>query len=401
MPDYDAFLLLSFGGPEGPADVLPFLENVTRGRGVPRQRLEQVAEHYYAAGGVSPISAQCRELLAALAPVLRAGLPGLRLYWGNRNWHPFVADTVRQMKADGVGRAVAFVTSAYSSYSACRQYLDDIDRAVAAAGPGAPQVDKIRPYFNHPGFIEPFAASTELALASLPAAVQDGARLVFTAHSIPAGMAATSGSALQGTAAPGAAGGRYQAELRDAARLVTERVRGGSLGHDLVFQSRSGPPGVPWLEPDINDHLRSLAQGTGPDGVPLPGGPPAAVIVVPVGFVSDHMEVVHDLDVTAAATAAAVGLPFARAAAPSATRRFAGMVAELVAELTSGAPALSLGPLGPRHYAAGAFGPGGQACPSDCCQYAPARPAAAQPAQSAQSALAQPAPAQPAPRTQA
>ena len=395
MPDYDAFLLLSFGGPEGPGDVMPFLENVTRGRGVPRQRLEQVAGHYYAVGGVSPISGQCRELLAALTPVLRAELPDLRLYWGNRNWRPFLADTVRQMKADGVRRAVAFATSAYSSYSACRQYLDDIDHAVAAAGPGAPRIDKIRPYFNHPGFIEPFAASTERALASLPAAAQGGARLVFTAHSIPARMAVTSGSAAQGTAAPDAAGGRYQAELREAARLVTERVRGGSLGHDLVFQSRSGPPGVPWLEPDINDHLKGLAQGTGADGAPLPGGPPAAVVVVPVGFVSDHMEVVHDLDVGAAATAAVLGLPFARAAAPGATTRFAAMVAELVAELACGAPALSLGPLGPRRYAAGAFADGGHACPADCCRYAPARPAAVHPA-AGHPAAVQPAAVQPA-----
>ena len=202
-----AFLLLSFRRPRG-----------TRGRHAvpgerhPRPRRPPAAAGagngrapYYAVGGVSPISAQCRELLAALTPVLRVGLPDLRLYWGNRNWRPFVADTVRQMKADGVRRAVAFATSAYSSYSACRQYLDDIDHAVAAAGPGAPRIDKIRPYFNHPGFIEPFAASTERALASLPALVRDGARLVFTAHSIPAGMAVTSGSAGQGTAAPDAA----------------------------------------------------------------------------------------------------------------------------------------------------------------------------------------------------
>jgi ferrochelatase len=382
MPDYDAFLLLSFGGPEGPQDVLPFLENVTRGRGVPRQRLEQVAEHYYAAGGVSPLGAQCRELLAALAPVLRRRQPALRLYWGNRNWHPFVADTVAQLKADGVRRAVAFATSAYSSYSACRQYLDDIDRAVASAGPGAPRIDKIRPYFNHPGFIEPFAASAERALSRLPPAVQAGARLVFTAHSIPVAMAATSGSAALGTAVAGAAGGRYQVELAEASRLIAERVRGGCLPFDLTFQSRSGPPGASWLEPDVNDHLRRLAQGTGAGGSPLPGGRPSAVVVVPVGFVFDHMEVVHDLDVEAAATAAGLGLPFARAAAPGATPRFASMVGELVAELSSGAPALALGSLGPRHYPVGAFAGGagadrGHACPADCCRYTPARPAAA------------------------
>ncbi len=375
MPAYDAFLLLSFGGPEGRQDVLPFLENVTRGRGIPRSRLEAVAEHYYAVDGVSPINGQCRDMLAAIGPALRAAGLDLPLYWGNRNWQPFIEDTVAQLKADGVRRAVAFTTSAYSSYSACRQYLDDLDRAVAAAGPGGPVIDKIRPYFNHPGFIEPFAASAEAALARLPAAAQAGARLVFTAHSVPVGMAVTSGSVTQGTARTDLAGGRYAAELAEAARLIAARVGGGDLGFDLVYQSRSGPPSVPWLEPDVNDHLAALAKGLGRGGDPLPGGPPTGVVVVPVGFVSDHMEVVHDLDVEAAATAAALGLPFARAAAPGATPRFAAMAGELVAELTSGAPALALGSFGPRPYAAGAFDPGGHACPADCCRYAPARPA--------------------------
>ena len=369
MPAYDAFLLLSFGGPEGPADVLPFLENVTRGRGVPAQRLAEVAEHYHGFGGVSPINAQCRALLEAVGAAAAAGGIDLPMYWGNRNWHPFIEDTVRQMKADGVERAVLFVTSAYSSYSACRQYLDDIERAVAAVGPGAPRIDKIRPYFNHPGFIEPFAASAEEALAGLPAAAQARARLVFTAHSIPVGMAAGSGSVSKGTAAAGRVGGRYEAELREAARLVAERVRGGALGFDLVFQSRSGPPSVPWLEPDVNDHLAALAKGTGVSGDPLPDGPPSAVVAVPVGFVSDHMEVVHDLDVEAAQTAASLGLPFARAKAPGATPRFAAMVTELVAERTSGAQPRALGPFG-----LGAFADGAESCPFDCCRYTPSRP---------------------------
>jgi len=347
MPAYDAFLLLSFGGPEGPADVLPFLENVTRGRGVPKERLAEVAEHYYAAGGVSPINAQCRDLLAAIGA---AGME-LPLYWGNRNWHPFLTDTVRQLADDGVECAIAFVTSAYSSYSACRQYRDDLEAAVAAVGPRAPRIDKIRPYFNHPGFIEPFAASAEAALATLPPDVAGGARLVFTAHSVPAGMAAASGSVAAGTAVPG---GRYVAELREASRLISERTRGGSLPWDLVFQSRSGPPSVPWLEPDVGDHLRVLAK----DGVP-------AVVVVPVGFVSDHMEVVHDLDAEAAETAASLGMAFARAAAPGSTARFARMVCELVAERVSGAPALALG----------GFGVAAGDCPADCCRYArPGRP---------------------------
>jgi protoporphyrin/coproporphyrin ferrochelatase len=331
MPAYDAFLLLSFGGPEGPDDVMPFLENVTRGRGVPRERLAEVAEHYYAQGGISPINGQCRDMLAAIAA---AGLT-LPMYWGNRNWRPFLEDTVRQMAEDGVERAVAFVTSAYSSYSACRQYLDDIDRAVAAVGPRAPRIDKIRPYYSNPGFIEPFAENTAAARATLPADVRDSARLVFTAHSVPAGMAAASGSASAGTAMPGSAGGRYAAELSEAARLITRRVAGESAGFDLVWQSRSGPPSVPWLEPDVCDHLKALAG----DGVP-------AAVVVPVGFVSDHMEVVHDLDIEARSVAESLGMGFARAAAPGSSRRFARMVCELVAQ--------------------GAVG-----CPEDCCRYVP------------------------------
>ena len=354
MPAYDAFLLLSFGGPEGPDDVLPFLENVTRGRGIPAGRLAEVAEHYYAVGGVSPISGQCRDMLAAIAA---AGLD-LPMYWGNRNWDPFLADTVAKLADDGAERVIAFATSAYSSYSACRQYTDDIGRAVAAVGPRAPRIDKIRPYFNHPGFIEPFADGVADALATLPARAQDGARLVFTAHSVPLAMAAASGSRSAATAADGA-GGRYAAELREAARLIAERTRGGSLPFDLVYQSRSGPPGAPWLEPDVNDHLVSLARE----------GAASAVVVVPVGFVSDHMEVVHDLDTEAARTAESLRLPFARAKAPGSTPGFASMVCELVAERVSGAPARALGDFG-----LGAFAGGADACPADCCRLTAARP---------------------------
>jgi protoporphyrin/coproporphyrin ferrochelatase len=362
MPSYDAFLLLSFGGPEGPDDVLPFLENVTRGRGVPPGRLAEVAEHYYAVGGVSPINAQCRELLAN---VRAAGLD-LPVYWGNRNSRPFLEDTVREMTDAGVQRAIAFVTSAYSSYSACRQYYDDIERAVAAIGPRAPWIDKIRPYFNHPGFIEPWAAGVADALATLDSEAQAGARLVFTAHSVPVGMAAASGSHTGGTwvggqgraGGGGSVGGRYTAELREVSKLVSERTLGGSLPFDLAYQSRSGPPSVPWLEPDVNEQLARVAK----DGA-------SGVVVAPVGFVSDHMEVVHDLDVEAAETAASLGLPFARAKAPGSTQRFARMVCELVAERTEGAPALALGDLG-----LGAFAGGALNCPADCCRYAPQRP---------------------------
>jgi protoporphyrin/coproporphyrin ferrochelatase len=361
VPDYDAFLLVSFGGPEGPGDVMPFLRNVTRGRDVPAARLEEVAEHYMAFGGVSPLNGQCRELLAAVGADFAARGVGLPLYWGNRNWQPCLPETVARMAAAGVRRAMAFVTSPYSSYSACRQYRDDIERARAEVGKDAPVIDKIRPYFNHPGFIEPFADATRTALASLPPEVRGAARLVFTAHSVPGAMAAISGSPSAGTARPGQPGGRYAAELSEAARLVTGRVfadhaqradGGCAPSFDLVYQSRSGPPHVPWLGPDIGDHLADLAK----EGVP-------AAVIVPVGFTSDHMEVVHDLDVEAARAAAGLGLPLARAAAPMPDPRFAAMVTDLVLERMGTAEPAALGGCGPA--------PGD--CPADCCRYQPAR----------------------------
>jgi ferrochelatase len=352
MPAYDAFLLVSFGGPEGPDDVMPFLENVTRGRGIPPDRLAGVAEHYYAVGGVSPINQQCRDMLAAAEADLAASGLSLPVYWGNRNWSPYLADTVRAMADDGVRRAVAFVTSAYSSFSSCRQYLDDIDRARAEVGPGAPRIDKIRRFFNHPGFIEPFAANADAALATLPAGARQDAHLVFTAHSIPLAMADGSG--------PGG-GRRYVAELTEAARLIAERTGGGSHPWTLAYQSRSGAPSQPWLEPDVSDHLAELAKsGT------------AAVVVIPVGFVSDHMEVRHDLDVEAAQSAESLGLAFARAATPGTTPRFASMVTELVQERL----ALPDIPPGAPEAALGSIGLPDQDCAPDCCRFGrPAAPA--------------------------
>jgi protoporphyrin/coproporphyrin ferrochelatase len=343
MPAYDAFLLVSFGGPEGPDDVMPFLQNVTRGRGVPPERLAGVAQHYYAFGGVSPINQQCRDLLAAVRDDFASSGLALPLYWGNRNWAPYLSDTVRAMADDGVRRAVAFATSAYSSYSSCRQYLEDIERARAAAGPGAPQIDKIRRFFNHPGFIEPFADNARAALATLPAEVRGDAHLVFTAHSIPVAMADASGPQMGNGDKAG--GGRYVAELTEAARLIAERISGGSHPWSLAYQSRSGPPSQPWLEPDVRDHLGDLAKsGT------------AAVVVIPVGFVSDHMEVRHDLDVEAAQTAQTLGLAFARAATPATHPRFVSMITELVQERLGGTPG-----------ALGTMGVPSQACPADCC----------------------------------
>ncbi|MBX6384751.1 MAG: ferrochelatase [Microbispora sp.] len=323
---YDALLVVSFGGPEKPEDVMPFLENVVRGRGVPRERLLEVEAHYQRFGGASPINQQCRDLIAALD----VDLP---VYWGNRNWHPFLEDTVRQMKEDGVRKAAAFVTSAYSSYSSCRQYLDDIARARAAV-PGAPEIVKLRHYYDHPGFIAAMADHTRAALDRLPADVRDEARLVFTAHSIPLTMARTAGPS----------GGAYEAQLRRAAELVTAEIAqegpGGGRAWDLVWQSRSGPPQVPWLEPDVCDHLEALhAEGV------------RAAVLVPIGFVSDHMEVVYDLDVEAAATAEKLGMALTRASTAGTHPRFVSMVAELLAE------------------------PEPAPCPAACCP-APVRPAA-------------------------
>jgi protoporphyrin/coproporphyrin ferrochelatase len=345
MPRYDAFLLVSFGGPEGPDDVIPFLENVTRGRGVPRERLERVAEHYYRFGGVSPINQQNRDLLAAIEKDFAASGIDLPLYWGNRNWDPTLTDTVAAMAADGRRHVIAFVTSAYSSYSGCRQYLEDIERARAAAGAGAPLIEKLRPYFNHPGFIEPLADAVRAAAATLGQGVKNTYDLVCTAHSIPEAMAAASGPA----------GGAYPAQLAEASRLVAERA-GAARPWRLAYQSRSGPPSVPWLGPDVNDCLADMAA-SGSDGV----------VLAPVGFISDHLEVVYDLDVEAARTAGRLGLPLARAATPGTDPRFVSMITELVAERQDGAPPRALGSLGPL---TGTCGPG-------CCESGrPARPAA-------------------------
>jgi len=330
---YDALLLASFGGPEGPDDVVPFLENVTRGRGIPRERLVEVGAHYALFGGVSPINAQNRALLAALRQDLPAHGIDLPVYWGNRNWAPYFADALGQMRDDGVRRALVFVTSAYSSWSGCRQYRENLAAARAEVGQGAPELDKIRAYFDHPGFVEPFIASTLAALAELPEPVRAGARLAFTTHSVPVAMAESSGP-------PGARPpqGAYVAQHEAVAALVAQGVaaaEGRSRPYDLVYQSRSGAPHVPWLEPDIVDHLEALA------------GEGAAVVVVPIGFVSDHLEVVYDLDTQAREAAGRLGLPFARAATPGTDESFVAMVRELLLERLADVPARALSPLGP------------------------------------------------------
>ncbi len=313
---YDAVLIVGFGGPEGHDDVMPFLENVTRGRGVPRERLLAVAEHYHHFDGRSPINDQVRELIAALKTVLEREGPALPVYWGNRNWHPMLADTVRQMRDDGVKHSVAIATSAFSSYSGCRQYRENIAEAQAAVGDGAPRIDKIPPYWHHDGFITAMAVNVRAALAEVPAA----AELIFTAHSVPMSMAVTS---------------RYEEQLREASRKIAERA--GHARSSLVWQSRSGPPTQPWLEPDIVDYLRAR-----PDRSP--------VVIAPVGFLSDHIEVLWDLDHEAREACEELGIPMARAATVGTDPRFIAALRDLI-----------LTPLTP--------------CAADCCP-APVRPAA-------------------------
>jgi ferrochelatase len=340
---FDALLVLSFGGPEGPEEVRPFLENVVRGRGVPPERLDAVEEHYQHFGGVSPINARNRELIAALRE--RIDLP---VYFGNRNWHPLVEDAVAEMAGAGVGRALVFATSAYGGYSACRQYHEDIARARKAVGDGAPHLVKLRHFFDHPEFVAANADAVRAARATLPEGARP--RLVFTAHSVPESADATGG--------PPAEGGRlYSRQVREAARLVAAELGGTdfSADFDVVWQSRSGPPQVPWLEPDIVDHLEALhGRGVG------------SVVVSPIGFVSDHLEVVWDLDTEAEEKAAELGMGFARAATAGPDPRFADMVVELIAEHTDAAAPRRLGEVP-------GFGctADGATCAVDCC--APAR----------------------------
>jgi ferrochelatase len=298
--NFDAVLLLSFGGPEGPEQVRPFLENVTRGRNVPPDRLDEVAEHYLHFGGVSPINGINRALITQLQAELN-----LPVYFGNRNWEPYVEDTVATMRDNGVRRAAVFTTSAWSGYSSCTQYVEDIARARRVAGPGAPELVKLRPYFDHPFFVEMFAGAIGAAAETVP----DGARLVFTAHSVPVAADQRCGPQL------------YSRQVAYATRLVAAAA--GYTDYDLAWQSRSGPPQVPWLEPDVADHLATLV-GT------------KAVIVCPIGFVADHIEVVWDLDHELRLQAEAAGMAFARTATPNADRRFARLAADLVDELRHG-----------------------------------------------------------------
>lgn len=330
VPQYDALLIVSFGGPEGPDEVLPFLENVLRGKRVPRERMLEVAEHYQHFGGKSPINDQCRQLIAALEAEFAAHDFRLPIYWGNRNWHPLLTDTIRLMAEAGVKRAICFMTSAFSSYSGCRQYREDLARAIGEVGPSSPEFDKLRVFFNHPGFIGPMIEKTQAACDQIPAERRPRAALVFTAHSIPLAMAA---------------GCRYEAQLQEACRLVAEGV--GQADWRLVYQSRSGSPTQPWLEPDIGDYLRELRAAGCEDAV-----------VVPIGFISDHMEVLFDLDTEAADLAREIGLNMIRAGTVGTHPDFIRMIRELILERMDD----SIVP-----QALGEFGPNHHICPANCC----------------------------------
>lgn len=340
---YDALLYVSFGGPEGPEEVLPFLRNVTRGRGIPEERLAEVAHHYELLGGRSPINEQNRALIGALETELRSRGIGLPIAFGNRNWRPHLKDAMAELRDSGARRLLAFVSSAFSSYSGCRQYREDIEEAREALGDSAPRVDKVRVFFNHPGFIAAAAERVRAALETLPIPLGTEAPLVFTAHSIPRSMAEHCA---------------YVAQLQESAALVAAELGRGNPW-ELAFQSRSGPPSVPWLEPDILEVLRRLAA----EGK-------KALVIAPLGFLTDHVEVIYDLDIEARALAGELGLELARAGTVGTHPAFVRAVADLIEE--------RLDPARPR-LALGRFGPREDLCPLDCCA-PPRRPRAAAPA---------------------
>ncbi len=330
---YDALLLVSFGGPEGPDEVLPFLKNVLRGKNVPRERMLEVANHYKQFDGISPINEQNRQLIASLEADFAAHDLALPIYWGNRNWHPLLADTLKQMADDGVRRTLAFFTSAFSSYSGCRQYHEDLALARATVGPAAPVVDKLRMFFNHPGFIHPLVDAVSECLDQIPDDLRQSTPILFTAHSIPLAMADNC---------------QYVSQLQEACRLVAS-----GAGHDrweLVYQSRSGPPQQPWLEPDICDRIAELHSKQ----------PLHHLVVLPIGFVSDHLEVLFDLDTEAHELCNRLNIRMHRASTPGTHPRFVQMIRELVIERTSD---------NPNRPALGNMPPSHDTCAPDCCSY--------------------------------
>ena len=339
MPSpFDALLIVGFGGPEQPDDVMPFLENVTRGKPVPRERLLEVAEHYQHFGGVSPINQQVRDLIQVLRPELIQRGIDLPIFWGNRNWHPLLTETLESMTAVGVKRALAFVLAGYSSYSSCRQYRENIDAAQRAVGPSAPQIDKVRVFFNHPGFIEASVDRVANAIARLPAEGSESAHVAFTAHSIPMLMADNC---------------QYAAQLAETARLVSDRLGIPESRWQLVYQSRSGRPTDPWLEPDILDHLRALKEQS-----------VSQVVIAPIGFLSDHIEVLYDLDDEAAKLSQELGLKMVRAGTVGTHPKFVTMIVDLIAERLATESESAC-----ERRAVGSLGPNHDVCPEDCCLY--------------------------------
>lgn len=334
---YDALLVVSFGGPESQDDVIPFLENVLRGKNVPRERMLEVAEHYRHFGGKSPLNDQNRELIAALEAEFKQHGIALPIYFGNRNWYPLLADTLEQMRLDGVRRALAYFTSAYSSYSGCRQYRENIAAAQEQVGAGVPRIDKLRMFYNHPLFVEAQAERVRAALGQIPAERRAATQVIYTAHSIPNAMADNCNYALQ---------------VAQTARLVSDSL--SIRNWRVAYQSRSGPPQQPWLEPDVLDVLRELKAA----------GDVQDVVIVPSGFLSDHMEVLFDLDTEAKDLAAGLGLNLVRAGTVGSHPTFVTMIRELIEERIAGTPRLAIGEFGPSH----------DVCPTDCCSYTPGRP---------------------------
>ena len=344
MPSsYDALLIVGFGGPEGPNEVMPFLENVTRGKPVPRERLLEVAEHYHQFGGISPINQQVRDLIQVLRPeLIRRGID-LPIFWGNRNWYPLLTETVEAMVDIRIQRVLAFVLAGYSSYSSCRQYRENIEAARQGVGSSAPVIDKVRVFFNHPDFIEATADRTANALARLPTEDRELAHIAFTAHSIPMLMADNC---------------QYAAQLNETARLVAERVGVPPDHWRVVYQSRSGRPTDPWLEPAIRDHLRALKEQS-----------VSQVVVAPIGFLSDHIEVLYDLDDEAFTLSKELGLTMVRAGTVGTHPKFVAMIVDLIAERLANESAATC-----ERRAIGTFGPNHDLCPADCCPYPFTRP---------------------------
>jgi len=336
---FDAILIVGFGGPEKREDIVPFLENVLRGRNVPRERMLEVAAHYERFDGISPINQQVRDLIDVLRTELDTNDVHLPIYWGNRNWHPMLPDTMQQMADAGVKRALALVLSAYSSYSSCRQYREDIERAQSRVGESAPTVEKIRAFYNHPGFVGAAAENLDAALEHFTPDELTDVHVAYTAHSLPTAMADACD---------------YVSQLSETCRLVSEEVGIDADRWRLVYQSRSGRPSDPWLEPDICDHLSQLSQR----GI-------RNVVVMPVGFLSDHIEVLYDLDDEARRTCVELGMKMVRASTVGTHPRFVSALRELISE--------RLRPSTQR-IAVGHFEAAPDECPLDCCPAPPRAP---------------------------